>query len=419
MYLQIKTVFSGLFKRSFLTPASLFLISTMIVNAANYGYNLLLGRTLTPAQFSEAGFIITILLVFSFIGMTFQVVATKYSIQLDGKERYAFFVWIRKMAFIFGLCLFGSLFLVLNDVTAYFNLSDPIILIVLMGSLPIYFWLSVNRGMIQGQENFKTLSLSYQVETWTRFVATFFILLNTNYEIGVIVSLGIFISIHASFVVTKTNQNSLSSGGVLSSVLKNKIVWFLAITASYEISQVVINYADVMIVKHYFDAHQAGLYTSLSLIGKMIYFVTWMVVMLLIPKILKLKKMNQDYKSIMVKYVFTIALFAGLVTLGSFLFADLIVLNLFGNEYYEVSAYLWKYALLTSLFALSNVFVYYFLSFDQYVPVAATIFAGCIQLLVFNLFNESLDQIINVQIVMMFLLFIFQWIYFVKNSDAV
>ncbi len=54
-----------------LTPAMIFMISTMIVNGSNYGYNLILGRLLTPAEFSEAGLLVTLFLVASFIAMTF------------------------------------------------------------------------------------------------------------------------------------------------------------------------------------------------------------------------------------------------------------------------------------------------------------------------------------------------------------
>ncbi|MBT8312734.1 MAG: sugar isomerase, partial [Flavobacteriaceae bacterium] len=55
-----------------IAPEQLFMGSVMLVNAGNYLYNLLLGRFLGPEVFAEAALLVTMLLMVSFIGMTFQ-----------------------------------------------------------------------------------------------------------------------------------------------------------------------------------------------------------------------------------------------------------------------------------------------------------------------------------------------------------
>ena len=52
----------------------------------------------------------------------------------------------------------------------------------------------------------------------------------------------------------------------------------------------IINNSDILLVKHYFDPYNAGLYASLALIGRVVYFTAWMFVMLLLPKVIELKK---------------------------------------------------------------------------------------------------------------------------------
>ena len=54
------------------------MFSMLIVNAGNYAFNLILGRFLGPVAYSDAAILITFLLIISFIGMTFQIVTTKY-----------------------------------------------------------------------------------------------------------------------------------------------------------------------------------------------------------------------------------------------------------------------------------------------------------------------------------------------------
>jgi hypothetical protein len=48
---------------------------------------------------------------------------------------------------------------------------------------------------------------------------------------------------------------------------------------------------------------------------------------------------------------------------------------MFGKEYL-LSLFLWKYALATSIFAIANIFAYYFLSINQYIPVVVSAIIG-------------------------------------------
>ena len=76
------------------------------------------------------------------------------------------------------------------------------------------------------------------------------------------------------------------------------ITLFFMLTAFYELTQILINNSDIILVKHYFDNEQAGLYASLALIGRVVYFVAWMFVMLLLPKVIQLKKEGKNKKKI-------------------------------------------------------------------------------------------------------------------------
>ena len=66
------------------------MLTILFVNAGNYLYNLLLGRILGPSEFADAAILITLLLVLSFVGMTFQVTAAKYAVLLEGHQLHIF-----------------------------------------------------------------------------------------------------------------------------------------------------------------------------------------------------------------------------------------------------------------------------------------------------------------------------------------
>ena len=78
---------------------------------------------------------------------------------------------------------------------------------------------------------------------------------------------------------------------------------------------------------------------------------------------------------------------------------------------------LWKYAIATSMFAISNIFAYYYLSLDKYVPVVISGVFGMLQMLLVIFYHDSLEQVVYMQIIAMMLLLVIQLIYFKFDSN--
>jgi hypothetical protein len=102
----------------------------------------------------------------------------------------------------------------------------------------------------------------------------------------------------------------------------------------------------------------------------------------------------------------------------TFLFPELMVKILFGAEYLSIANLLWKYALATSVFAISNIFAYYFLSIQKYIPVGFSAFFGGVQIVLILLYHSSLNQVVNMQLIAMFLLLLSQSVFFLLNRGS-
>ena len=85
---------------------------------------------------------------------------------------------------------------------------------------------------------------------------------------------------------------------------------------------------------------------------------------------------------------------------------------MFGSDYLSIAPVLWKYAIATSLFAIANIFAYYFLSLDHYLPVLISGVFGLSQIVLIIFFHDSILQVVLAQIGAMALLLSFQLIYF-------
>jgi O-antigen/teichoic acid export membrane protein len=396
-----------------LGPEQLFMVTILLVNGGNYLYNLLLGRMLGPVAFSDAAILITLLLILSFVGMTFQIVTAKYAVLFEGNSLLAFIKLITKYATVLGI-LFGiSIVIFYQELQVVFHTKTASMFYIFGIGIPLYFMMSVNRGLYQGQNVLNKLATTYQTEMASRLLLTIAaLLLFPDVPSSIIVALGILFSfVFGVFPFQKIIFKGVKAVNV-AEIDTRSITTFFALTAFYELTQIIINNSDIILVKHFFDSKDAGLYASLALIGRVVYFVAWMFVMLLLPKVIQMKKDNQDTLPILLKYVGYIAVLSSLIVGFTALFPEFVVSVMFGKEYVSISFLLWKYALATSLFAVANIFAYYYLSLNQYFPVVVSAVLGSTQIGLIIAYHNSLEQVVHMQIIAMVILLFFQLCYF-------
>ncbi|WP_423998536.1 sugar isomerase [Maribacter sp. IgM3_T14_3] len=405
-----------------ISPKHLFMGSALLVNGGNYLYNLLLGRLLGPEAFADAALLVTLLLVLSFVGMTFQLATTKFAVLFTDYTWIAFKNTMYRYALVFGVFT-GILVLIFSkNLQALFNTQNHYMFMIFAVAIPLYFVMSVNRGRFQGKHDFGKLAGTYQTEMWSRLLITFALLLLLPFEPGMLIAAGIALSFVFGLFPSDFKGVQVFSKDKLAAVDLKQVWIFIGLTAGYELTQIIINNSDILLVKHYFDDKQAGLYSSLALIGRVVYFVAWMFVMLLMPTVIQKQKDGEPTAPVLFKYVFFIGGLSTFIVFVCFLFPNLIITLMFGDAYLSIAHLLWKYALATSLFAVSNIFAYYFLSLNQYSPVILSGLLGFSQVALIMLYHDNLETVVHMQIIAMVILLVAQLLFFIiknkKDSSA-
>jgi len=394
-------------KNLILNDASFLFISTIIVNAGNYGINLVLGRVLGPAEFAEASILATAVLMLSFIAVGFQLTSAKYSATYQAEENkgklYTLVNWLSRRSFDLGIGLCIILLLAVYPIKEFLQFKSVVPLVLVIICIPIYLHLSVSRGLLQGIEKFRNLAFTYISEMAARLLVTFILVFIVIKIQGGWTSEAIAIGFLVSFVVTyfvskqkkKTTLKSLPKED-LSLIYK-----FVFVIGIYEFSQILINNSDIILVKHYFENEEAGLYAALALIGRVVFFATWTIVTLLFPKVIQKEKKGEKHSHLFWGSLLIVGGIGCAIILACLLMDELIINILFGSAYLSVSPLLWKYAVATTLFACANVFAYYYMSLNKYFPVALSVLAGISQVGLIAVFHNSIEQIIMVQIALM------------------
>lgn len=391
-----------------LGDAGFLFAATLVVNAGNYLINLILGRVLGPERFAEASVIATGVLMLSFFAVGIQLTSAKFSATYfadnDTRSIQAFTTWISKkvlwISIAIGVLLIGVSSLLQGFL--HFNSWIPIAIVGL--GIPLYFNMSVKRGLAQGSDMFKRLAWTYIMEMILRFIVTFCLVFAALHYVDHLTSEAVSLGFLASFFAAVWIRQEKSVGDSVLFQDQDLVKKFVGVILIYEFSQILINNSDVILVKHFFESGEAGLYAAIALIGRVVFFGTWTIVTLLFPKVIQREKQGLPHFSLFWLSFGITAGFGLCVIGGCVLFPELIISILFGEEYLSVADLLWKYAIATTLFAGANVFAYYYMSLSKYVPVILSVIAGICQVLSIYIYHDSLEQVILVQIGIMSLL---------------
>lgn len=337
-------------RRSTLLTNSVILSSaTLAVSAANYLLNVVLARLLDPTQFGDVSLLVNLVLMGSLVAATVQMIASK-AVAAAPERRGAVRVVLGRAVLVAGgvaLVLLGGGAWVLAGVL---QASTPWMFVILAFGLPVYFAQAVHRGLLQGELRFGRLALSYGVEAFVRVVVTLGLVLAGFGVIGAAV--GISLSFVASGLVARVGRLSPADRGAGLGDLGLRSAVFGAIALL--IGQTVVNTADVVLAKAYFDPATAGIYAAAALVGRAIFFVAASVTASVFPLVARADIAPAELRRTVRRAVGLVVLVGVAGTGGIAAFGGAVVVAAFGQGYAAAQPLLVPYALATSLFAVAS-----------------------------------------------------------------
>ncbi|MEZ4729875.1 MAG: hypothetical protein R3E79_22315 [Caldilineaceae bacterium] len=165
-----------------------------------------------------------------------------------------------------------------------------------------------------------------------------------------------------------------------------------------------INNSDVLIIKRYFDSVAAGHYAALALIGRIVFFGTWSVVITMFPLVAQKEQRCEAHRYLLWLGLGMVFGVSALIVAATALLPEIIIRILFGADYLAVAPLLWLYAVATALFALANVLINYHLALGKRTGALFALGAGVLQVITLLFFHATLFQVILIQIVLMAIL---------------
>jgi len=406
-----------------LTGSALLFVSATLVNAGNYLFNLLMGRWFGPAAFADISLVVTLFLVMSFITAGLQTPAARfgalYAADHDWQGLADVRRWAKRRAAWVAAGLMAALIAGSGLWAQFFGAASHWMFVIFGVFIPFYILQGVDRGLLQGRTRFGWLAVTYQVEMWSRLILSLGLALLGLGVNGAV--LGIGLSFVAAWLVAQRVGKDLPPAQTLAADVSKEIMLFTGPVLVAQLGQILINNSDILIVRRFFVAEEAGAYAALALIGRMVFFATWSIVTAMFPIVAQRFRRGEAHRPL-----FYLSL--GIVLGGSLLivavtvfFPTQIVRLLFGDAYLAIAPLLWVYAVATMFYALANVVINYRLSIGSTGGTYLAIVAGVAQVATLWVWHTTLAQVVWIQVGLMAVLFAvlmaWDWIGHLKGTQ--
>jgi O-antigen/teichoic acid export membrane protein len=388
---------------NFVSGSLILTVSSLIVSGGNYLANILLAHWLGPVDFADVNLILSIIITLTFIVTTLTLATAKFaavhSAQNDSPGLGAFRRRMTILALMTGL-LMGACFAIGAPVLMqFFQFRSGSPFLILAISLPFSNLLGVERGILQGQARFSQLAVSLQIEMWVRLLAIILVIYLKWSATGVALSL--LVSFILPWILAMRVNAGLSTSVVNPDETYKEIVALARPLVIALLGQVLINNADILLVKYFYPKETAGQYAVLALVGRIVFFANWPIVMALFSVAAQNHEKGEPHDYLLRTALAIIGVLSALITLVCFAIPVQITMLLFGPAYLPIAPLLWLYAAGTTFYVIANAIVNYRIAVGDSRLTKLVLWVSFTQIGLLLILHRSLFEVVLIQIVAM------------------
>lgn len=407
---NFKFIISNSINNPLFTGSIVMIVGSNLINFLNYLYHLIIGRMLGPASYGELAALISLMGLLSIIPSSINLVIVKYVSSAKSDEEITNLINWLKSRIIKSSLIFSSVILILSPlISSFLHISKMIYLIFFAATFLVGFQSLFYRAILQGLLKFKEMIFSILAENSVKLLASI-VLIYLGFRVGGAVAAFLIAAvigwgINVFYLKVKTKETSNIHPDVKSMALFAipVVIQSFATTSLYS--------SDVLLVKHFFSSHDAGIYASLSTLGKIIFFAAGPIGAVMFPLVSQRNAKGGNYKKVF-KYSFIFTFITSCMILTIYwLFPQIAIKVLYGALYLEAASLLFYFGVFITLFSLSSLVINYGLSLGKVKVVFFPLIAALVQITMIWFYHPSLYLVIITSIVIAALLLMFLLIY--------
>ncbi|HEX8923977.1 MAG TPA: glycosyltransferase, partial [Patescibacteria group bacterium] len=354
----------GFVSRFVASDSFVLVAATIATNIFNFIYNLFVVRTESLKEIALVSLFSNLLLVLTVPANAFTATITHQTAFYLGRYKsYAVKLWQRSRFQTLVIAELATLvwLLLMERTSSFFHLNSVEPLVIFSPIFIATAALAADKGFLNGSLRFRAIGFVMLAESATRLLFAYILVkLNLDDYIYASIPLSILVSFIFAWVLADRLSKLKNSLPAQDKVGKNLDIAFLTSSTLIKLSAVVFLSFDVVIVNHFLDSDTAGRYSLISLIGKMVFFISSLAGQFVIPLVSNKLGQKSDYKIVFTQLIFYSTIFSFLAFVGLGLFGYISAPLIFGQKAVDIVAYLPLYAYgVFCLSITSNIITYH------------------------------------------------------------
>lgn len=387
--------------------SAIYYFGNFLLSFSRYLFHLILLRLLVPAIYGEFLSYLSLVYLLGIPMGTIGTIVTKFVSDFKGKRdstsiKQFFFYLVKLLAPV--VLVLGSLLIIFSAPLAILFKAHPMAFIVLGISVFISLFQTIITSYIAAFQKFIFQTIvGFVGVVLTIFLAVVFIKMGLGATgailgqilAGVITTIILFLSIRKSILpVSQANKIKFSLSG------------FTGYSFIFALGTASLVSTDVLMVRALFDSHTSGLYSALSILGRMILFGLTPLTALVLPIAAHRHAQNAATSSIFLKLGSVILLF-GTIGAGIFSFFPTQIINILsGSAYVEAAPLLSYFAFAMAFFAFSQFIIAYLMATGRPQANIFLLIATIFQPIIFFFTKSSFSNTVHANFILQFVLFL-------------
>lgn len=369
-----------------------------LANVLNFLFQATLGRVLSFENFglltlvNTFSFLISILL-FS-LGSTVTHRISYLSAKYGEESGLAFLSRVYRKSVIISFLASCAWGLLIPFLKFYFQLDSILPLLMFYPILWMGLIGSLNEGFLQGKFLFVLLAIvtvsAPLLKLVLGFGLTYFGLQDLSYIAIPLAT--VFPVIVSSFFVWKNARNIPKKGNIHAikfpkSFFSASLLTILSTSAFLSV--------DLILVKHYLSAIQAGQYALIGLIGKIVFYFGSLVNNLMMTFVSRDEGANRSSDKTFNRLLLATITLTGLVFVVVGPLGHIVTPILFGEKVYTILPFISEYALAIAFITITQALLLYHLAKHHYVFSLTSLISVCVMIIAIILHHASVREVVN------------------------
>jgi len=370
-----------------------------IIGILNYLFNILVARYTTVEIFGFYSSVLGIIYILQIPAVAIQATTTKDVALNKGKDlgRYR---WKSLLTFFIIGVFFSLVFLIIKDFVIDIASIPKETIPYLSLTLLFAFISPVGKGLLLGIEKVVQVNIVLFIETVLRFVIGI-VAIKYNGSLPLLILASSVPGVLSTLVLLpliRFDSKEKEEVKINFKELLLTIIYFLLLTAPYTV--------DLILVNPIFRAE----YAAISLLGKLVYFASITTASVMFARLTNEKNVSSQKKSLLLSL--GLSLFIGIFLSTLFFIFNKYIVNItVGSQYNSISGYIGVFGLCMTSFAFVYMTTNFFISKSYFKYLYILLFITVLQIILFIKRNNSLDMVIQNQVIVFGLLFLFTVIY--------